>query len=169
MGYSPWGRKESDRTELLHCLSLRYMRGHEKTTVHTNQKNTHIIPSHPKYCLFFLFWPQHMACGILIPWPGIKPTSPTLGVWSLNHWTARKIPPILSCYPFLHTIDAWLLILNYFSPTIIWHQWQRGKWMSWDLNTNHLKTDSYYLEEFGNLKSKKWTQFYLFIYLFIYV
>ena len=40
--------------------------------------------------------------------------------------------------------------------------------MSWDLNTNRLKTDSYYLEEFGNLKSKKWTQFYLFIYLFMF-
>ena len=27
------------------------------------------------------------TCGILVPWPGIEPTSPALEVWSLTHWT----------------------------------------------------------------------------------
>ena len=26
--------------------------------------------------LSFSFWLHHVACGILVPWPGIKPTSP---------------------------------------------------------------------------------------------
>ena len=35
-------------------------------------------------------------CGILVPWPGIKPMSPALGAWSLNHWTTRDVPsPVL--------------------------------------------------------------------------
>ena len=33
------------------------------------------------------FWPLHLACGILVPRPGIKPVSTA---WSLNHWTPRK-------------------------------------------------------------------------------
>ena len=31
-----------------------------------------------------------MACRILVPQPGIKPTSPALEAWSLNFWTVRK-------------------------------------------------------------------------------
>lgn len=102
--------------------SLWYMRRHEKTTVHTNQKIP-ILSPHIQNINFF-FWPWNMACGILIPWPGIKPTYPTLGVWSLNHWTARKIPPILSFLPLsAHRWCLTLLISNYFPPLIIWHQW----------------------------------------------
>ena len=35
-----------------------------------------------------------LSCGIwdLVPWPGIKPGCPTLGVWSLNHRTTREVP-----------------------------------------------------------------------------
>ena len=33
-----------------------------------------------------------MACGILVPRSGMQPVSPTLGVRSLNHWTARLSP-----------------------------------------------------------------------------
>ena len=38
------------------------------------------------------FWPHHKACGILVPWPGIKLRSPVLESWSLNHWTTREVP-----------------------------------------------------------------------------
>ena len=27
------------------------------------------------------------------PWPGIEPGPPALGVWSLNHWTSKEVPP----------------------------------------------------------------------------
>ena len=34
------------------------------------------------------------SCGMwdLVPWPGIKPAPPALGVQSLNHWTTREVP-----------------------------------------------------------------------------
>ena len=32
------------------------------------------------------------ACGILAPWPGIKPTPPAIGRQNLNHWTTREVP-----------------------------------------------------------------------------
>ena len=37
------------------------------------------------------FWPRHVAWGILVPLPGIKPMPPVLEVWSLNHWTTEII------------------------------------------------------------------------------
>ena len=52
-------------------------------------------------CLFCLC---HTACGILVLRPGIEPSPPALGAWSLNHWTAREvlilyfyIPPSWGC------------------------------------------------------------------------
>ena len=33
-----------------------------------------------------------MACGILVPWPGIKPVPPAMEAQSLNHWTDREVP-----------------------------------------------------------------------------
>ena len=33
-----------------------------------------------------------LSCSIwdLVPWPGIEPRSPTLGVWHFNHWPTGK-------------------------------------------------------------------------------
>ena len=46
------------------------------------------------------FWPHSMACGILIPQPGIKLMSPAVEARSLNHWTAREVPSIIfNVYP----------------------------------------------------------------------
>ena len=30
-----------------------------------------------------------------LPWPVIKPVSPAVEVWHLNHWTTSKVPPFL--------------------------------------------------------------------------
>ena len=38
------------------------------------------------------FWPRCVACGILVPRPGIEPLPPALGAQSPNHWTAREVP-----------------------------------------------------------------------------
>ena len=49
------------------------------------------IASLKKYLFksFALFLLQsHLACGILVSWPGIEPMSLQ---WSLNHWTAREV------------------------------------------------------------------------------
>ena len=40
----------------------------------------------------FYFLPRHKACGILIPWPGIEPTTRVLEAQSLNHWINRQVP-----------------------------------------------------------------------------
>ena len=36
-----------------------------------------------------------MACGILVPRPGIEPATPALEARSPNLWTAREVPPLV--------------------------------------------------------------------------
>ena len=43
------------------------------------------------FILLYLFWPHHMACGILVPLPRIKLIPPALEAQSLNHWTTNKV------------------------------------------------------------------------------
>ena len=38
------------------------------------------------------FYFGHIAYGILVPQLGTEPLPPVLEAWSLNHWTARKVP-----------------------------------------------------------------------------
>ena len=40
---------------------------------------------------WFFFQLHHMACGIFVPQPGIKPLPPASKVWSRNHWTTREV------------------------------------------------------------------------------
>ena len=55
-------------------------------------------PSHWDYIftylkiLFVYFWSHGTAYEILVPQPGIEPTSPALEGLSLNHWTVTEIP-----------------------------------------------------------------------------
>ena len=44
------------------------------------------------YYSFLIFWSHHMACRILVPWPGIEPMPPVLEAQSLNNWTTREVP-----------------------------------------------------------------------------
>ena len=46
--------------------------------------------------LFFFFWLCCMACGILVPQPGIKPRPTAVKALSLNHWTAKEFLPLCS-------------------------------------------------------------------------
>ena len=41
---------------------------------------------------FYFFSLYHSACRILVPQPGMEPTTPVVKAWSLNHWTARDVP-----------------------------------------------------------------------------
>ena len=45
--------------------------------------------------LFFFLLPRCAGCGILVPWPGIEPVPLEVEMWSLNHWTTRKVQDIL--------------------------------------------------------------------------
>ena len=59
---------------------------------------------------FFFLWLCHVACGILVPWPGIEPTQSALEARSLSHWTAREAPeaPFLTCPQcFSYECYAW--------------------------------------------------------------
>ena len=42
--------------------------------------------------VFCFFWLCSVACGILVPWPGIRPVSPEMEMWNRNHWTTRIVP-----------------------------------------------------------------------------
>ena len=42
--------------------------------------------------LFFFFKPCHIAFGILVPQPGIKPKPSAVKVQNPNHWTTREFP-----------------------------------------------------------------------------
>ena len=37
---------------------------------------------------------------MLVPWPGVEPVLPALGVQSLKHWTTREVPHTLLFYVF---------------------------------------------------------------------
>ena len=41
----------------------------------------------------YIYWPCHVvACGILVPQPGIEPKPSTMKSPSPNHWRAREFP-----------------------------------------------------------------------------
>ena len=42
--------------------------------------------------VLFLFLATKVACGILVPQPGVEPTASAVEGWSLNHGTAREVP-----------------------------------------------------------------------------
>ena len=44
------------------------------------------------WLLIFFFWLCHVACGILVPRPGIEPMASAVEVPHLNHWAAREAP-----------------------------------------------------------------------------
>ena len=52
-----------------------------------------------QYCVFFLFWFTGLeACGIKVPWPGIKPTTPALEgeVFTIGE-SEKSLDPFLKC------------------------------------------------------------------------
>ena len=44
------------------------------------------------YFTLFYFWPRRVACGVLVPRPGIKTGPSAVRARSPNHWTAREVP-----------------------------------------------------------------------------
>ena len=43
----------------------------------------------------FNFWLHWVACGILIPQPGIEPMPSAVKAWSPNHWTSREVSQLI--------------------------------------------------------------------------
>ena len=52
----------------------------------------------------YIFWPHRVACGILVPRPGIELVPPAGEVQSLNHWTAREVPWVPIKYIFFRIV-----------------------------------------------------------------
>ena len=59
------------------------------------------------YLCIWLYQVLVTVHGYLISWPGIRPRPPSLGAWSLNHWTTREIPRAHvntgTCYMGMHS------------------------------------------------------------------
>ena len=55
---------------------------------------------------FLIFWLPCMACGILVPQPGMELSAPALEAQSLNHWTAGEVclPSIFTCLSLGHLL-----------------------------------------------------------------
>ena len=64
--------------------------------VFSDQVNQNLGMGSKQHCFafFFSFWPCCVACGILVPQPGIEPRAPAVKVLSTNHWTAREFPTL---------------------------------------------------------------------------
>ena len=42
----------------------------------------------------------------LVPWPGMEPWSPALGVWSLSLWTTREVPLCTGCLSLCYGLNV---------------------------------------------------------------
>ena len=69
-------------------------------------------------------------CGFLVPWTGIEPMPPALEVWSINHWTAKEVPPshiimVNHTYSFISLRSSLDLIFQskWFPSYIIMHSY----------------------------------------------
>ena len=67
------------------------------------------------YIYIYLFRLYHVAWGILVPWPGIKPVPPAVEAGSPNQWTARELPPsrsltILSLSSLTYETPSWFML-----------------------------------------------------------
>ena len=49
-----------------------------------------------------------MACGVLVPRPGIEPAPSAVKVWRPNHWTGREFPV---CLFFNIYLFIWLCLV----------------------------------------------------------
>jgi len=66
---------------------------------------------------YSIFWPYNVTCGMLVPWPRIKPVPPVVEVQCLYHWTSREAPAggILLC---LSTISILLSNISHLNDLL---------------------------------------------------
>ena len=75
------------------------------------------------YAISFLknFWLACTAFGILVPQPGIKPVSPVVEAWGLNHWTSRDILYTISL-KFSFSLDNLGITVLYFWSSLDFYE-----------------------------------------------
>ena len=64
-----------------------------------------------------LLWAHCVACGILVPWPGIEPRSSAVRMQCPNHWATREFPRNYAEESSHHA--AWIWPLSDFSPSFL--------------------------------------------------
>ena len=113
--YSGWGQAQVQGLERKRGYSLKFiwdtfcfnwLVGMSSLANHLSGKERESGASTSGFCFvlfcFVSIWLHGVlvaACGMfnhgmqgLVPWLGLKPGSPALGVPSLNHWTTREVP-----------------------------------------------------------------------------
>ena len=58
--------------------------GFDHANMKTMDSILYSLSIHSAFCLFLIFWPCHVACGILVPWSGIEPMPPVSEAWNLT-------------------------------------------------------------------------------------
>ena len=62
---------------------------------------------------FFFSWPCRVACGIIVPRPGIEPVPPAVEARSLNHWTTGEVPYVYNLKKLPNCSPKWLHHFTY--------------------------------------------------------
>ena len=84
---------------------------------------------------FILFWLHHVACGLLVAWPGSKPTPLALEAQSLSHWATREVPscvPLRCLHPFVFLSTALLSDTSQYSRFSLCFPCPKGFPGDWD-------------------------------------
>ena len=119
----------------------------------------------PKYILIGLFSSMYISaaaggilscdisavsCGIwdIVPWPGIKPRSPALGVWSLSHQTTREASCSLLGWG-LYLVDLTVLPFYLYKKKYFLGTWNTDSWICllWTVTAAMKLKDACSLEE----------------------
>ena len=75
------------------------------------------VPTFQFFLIFLFLWLHHVACRILVPWPGVEPGHPAVEAQSPNLWTTRELPPtfqllitmLLRQYQWKWKISDWII------------------------------------------------------------
>ena len=93
MGYSPWGRKESDTPDVL---------GMEVTFSHSLIHLIHLFIHSLEKCVNWLFYfikkivLGHTAQRVVSYFPQeVEPASPAVEAWSPNQWATGQVPVLI--------------------------------------------------------------------------
>ena len=88
----------------------------------------------------FIYWPCHVACGILVPQPGVEPAPPAVEVQSLNHWTTKEVPDfiVFKCVSYMTEEKCKRLAYIHVREKLFWTFFLDN--CAWDLNYNVAKT-----------------------------
>lgn len=88
----------------------------------------------------FIYWPCDVACGVLVPQPGVEPAPPAVEVQSLNHWTTKEVPDftVFKCISYTTEEKCKRLAYIHVREKLFWTFFLDN--CAWDLNYNMAKT-----------------------------